>query len=389
MQPPGSDIRAEIARRGTVTFARFMELALYAPGSGYYERLREIGRLGDFFTSVSVGPVFGGLLACQFAKWLEQIPPAASGRRQLVEAGAHDGQLALDVLGWLRRRRPDVFDTVDYWIIEPSPIRQAWQQKRLTEWPNAKWAADLGELGAGQVHGVIFSNELLDAMPVHRLAWDAASNTWMEWSVGWWDEQFVWQKTALSKEATAGLRAYPGPASIGGTNPSSHCVGRGEQKEGGAIPTDLEAVLPDGFILEISPAAAHWWTRAAGALASGKLLAVDYGFGEGGWLRPENVSGTLRAYCGHHVGDSLLQNPGGQDITAHVNFSGVQGAGEAAGLRTEAFVGQSKFLMEIFQRGLPDRVGFQEWNPAEIRQFQTLIHPEHLGHRFRVLVQAR
>jgi SAM-dependent MidA family methyltransferase len=370
-----------------------MELALYAPGSGYYERLREIGRQGDFYTSVSVGPVFGGLLACQLARWLEQIPPPASGRRQIVEAGAHDGQLASDILGWLRQRRPDVLATVDYWIVEPSPVRQAWQQKKLAEWPNAKWAADIGELGTRQINGVIFSNELLDAMPVHRLAWEAASKTWMEWSVGWAEENFVWQKTPLSAEAAAGLRAHFDTSTIGGTNPSPypspHTVGRGEQKEGAGIPAEMEAVLPDGFVLEISPAAALWWTRAAGALASGKLLTVDYGLGEGEWLRPENSAGTLRAFCGHHFGDSLLQDPGGQDITAHVNFPAIRSAGESAGLKTEAFVSQTKFLMEIFQRGLPDRVGFHEWNPAEIRQFQTLTHPEHLGHRFRVLVQGR
>ena len=125
MRRPGRVIREEIARHGPVSFARFMELALYAPGCGYYERPREIGRRGDFFTSVSVGPVFGGLLAFQFAQWLEKIAPPA--RRQLVEAGAHDGQLALDVLRWLRERRPDIFAALEYWVIEPSPVRRAWR----------------------------------------------------------------------------------------------------------------------------------------------------------------------------------------------------------------------------------------------------------------------
>ena len=96
MQRPTSDIREEIARSGAVSFARFMELALYAPGCGYYERRREIGRRGDFFTSVSVGPVFGELLALQFAHWLEEIAPAPAPC-QIVEAGAHDGRLALDI----------------------------------------------------------------------------------------------------------------------------------------------------------------------------------------------------------------------------------------------------------------------------------------------------
>ena len=174
MQPPGADIREEIARGGPITFARFMELALYAPGCGYYERPREIGRRGDFFTSVSVGPVFGGLLAFQFARWLEEIAPPAGGHWQLVEAGAHDGRLALDVLRWLRQRRPGVLARLEYWIIEPSPERRAWQERKLSnEFRNVKWARAFGRPGSPPVRGVIFCNEMLDAMPVHRLCRDA------------------------------------------------------------------------------------------------------------------------------------------------------------------------------------------------------------------------
>jgi len=362
MKSPAAEIRAEIEQDGPISFARFMEKALYAPGSGYYERPREIGRRGDFFTSVSVGPVFGALLAFQFARWLEEIAPSASGRRQLVEAGAHDGQLALDVLNWLRQRKPEIFASVDYWMIEPSPVRRAAQEKKLEGWPNVKWVKDTEELGALHVQGIIFSNELLDAMPVHRLCWDAMEKKWMEWSVDWKSNGFGWQKTPLSKEAAACLPA---------------------------IDSAVEAVLPDGFIIELSPGASRWWTRAAGSLGNGKLLAVDYGFGDDEWLRPGLSTGTLRAYRGHRISENVLEDPGEQDITAHVNFPIVHTTGEAAGLRIGALVRQSKFLTEIFQSGLKEGTGFQDWTSAEIRQFQTLTHPEHLGHRFRVLVQER
>jgi SAM-dependent MidA family methyltransferase len=355
-------IREEIARNGAITFARFMELALYAPGCGYYERPREMGRRGDFFTSVSVGPVFGGLLAFQFAQWLEKIAPPP-GRWQLVEAGAHDGQLALDVLRWLRQHRPRIFAGLEYWVIEPSPVRRAWQEEKLgREFANVKWAGGFGEAGLRRVRGVIFSNELLDAMPAHRLCRDAAGKQWLEWRVDCGGNGFVWQKGPLSKEAAACLPE---------------------------IPAEVEAVLPGDFVIELSPAAMQWWARAAASLECGKLLTLDYGLDGDEWLRPERGSGTLRAYAGHQVCGDILANAGEQDITAHVNFSVLRQAGEGAGLRTEGLARQSEFLTEIFRRSLEDDAGSEKWTAERVRQFQTLTHPEHLGDRFRALLQAR
>jgi SAM-dependent MidA family methyltransferase len=360
MQLPASEIRGEIARNGAMTFARFMELALYAPGCGYYERPLPIGRRGDFFTSVSVGPVFGQLLAFQFALWLETIAPPPA-QWQLAEAGAHDGQLALDILRWLRDHRPDIFARLEYRIIEPSPVRRARQEEKLgSEFACVKWAGGLTELG--RVRGVIFSNELLDAMPVHRLCWDAAGKQWLEWRVNWGRNGFVWEQGPVSREAVACLPE---------------------------IPADVEAVLPGGFVVEVSPGAVQWWARAAASLDCGKLLTLDYGLDGDEWLRPERAAGTLRAYSGHRMSGDLLANPGGQDITAHVNFSALQRAGEVAGLRTEGVVRQSKLLTDIFQHSLVDAAGFDAWTAARVRQFQTLTHPGHLGHRFRALIQAR
>jgi SAM-dependent MidA family methyltransferase len=147
-------------------------------------------------------------------------------------------------------------------------------------------------------------------------------------------------------------------------------------------------VLPEGFALEISPAALAWWRTAASALQAGKLMAVDYGYAEGEGFRPERAQGTLRAFFRHHASADLLAQPGEQDLTAHVNFPALREAGEAAGLRTEGLARQSGFLTEIVARAR----GLETWAPWDEkkgRQFQTLTHPEHLGERFRVLIQAR
>src|SRR5580658_5973520 len=141
-------IQEEIRRRGPISFARFMELALYAPGLGYYEGRRQIGRGGDFFTSVSVGPLFGQLLAFQFAQWMD-----ADGRNDhihYIEAGPHDGALAADILDWTSRQRPDLFARLEYCLLDASPTRRAWQEETLQSWlPKVRWAADIQSLGEG------------------------------------------------------------------------------------------------------------------------------------------------------------------------------------------------------------------------------------------------
>src|SRR5471030_442352 len=123
MKTPDEIIRREIKERGVLPFARFMELALYAPGCGYYETEKNnVGKRGDFYTSVTVGSLFGELLAFQFAEWLEEIKtlnPRLS-TLNLIEAGAHDGKLAGDILNWLQANRPELFSKIEYCIIEPS-----------------------------------------------------------------------------------------------------------------------------------------------------------------------------------------------------------------------------------------------------------------------------
>ena len=356
MNGVAEQIAREIAARGPISFARFMKLALYCPVYGYYEREQDTpGRGGDYYTSVSVGSLFGELLAARFAEWLE----AARGGVDLVEAGAHDGRLAGDVLGYLRRGRPGLFARLQYSIIEPSARRRAWQERRLTEFGGkVRWVGRFRDLTRG-IRGVVFANELLDAMPVHRLVWDARKGRWFERGVGVEAERFVWTRMSDS-------RLRPRLA---------------------ARWAEVLGALPDGFTLDLAPAAEAWWREAANALAAGRLLTIDYGLTEEQLFAPERREGTLRAYWRHRQGADVLARPGQQDLTAHVNFSALRAAGEAAGLETESFTTQEEFLTRIAARLWEGGTRLGEWTLARARQFRTLTHPQFLGRLFRVLVQ--
>lgn len=363
---------------GVISFARFMELALYCPVYGYYEKERDtVGRRGDFYTNVSVGSLFGELLASQFAEWLEE---ARGPKREvrIVEAGAHDGRLAKDIVLWVRRRRPELYPVLQYVIVEPSSRRQEWQKELLREFGNRiRWVAKLNELARDGISGTVFSNEMFDAMPVHRLGWDAVNRVWFEWGVAVRNGGFVWARMEGPKSEVRSPR------------PVSRLANDASRLVYPELPAALLNVLPDGFTTEVCPAATDWWREAAGLLRRGQLLTIDYGLIAEELFAVERKEGTLRAYSRHHVVQELLANAGEQDLTAHVNFSALQSAGEAAGLKTESFVSQEKFLTQIAGRIWQDPAGHGGWTPEHTRQFQTLTHPEHLGRPFHVLVQSR
>jgi SAM-dependent MidA family methyltransferase len=377
MKPLPEIIRAEIAATGVLSFARFMELALYCPEYGYYEQQKDtVGRRGDFITSVSTGELFGQLLAAQFAGWLADLRTADGGWR-IVEAGAHDGKLAKDILDWLQSNRPQLFARLEYCLIEPSGRRQEWQRKTLKPFaPHVRWLSGFDDPTVQGFSGIIFSNELLDAFPVHRFGWDAGNKKWFEWGVVVAGDKFIWSRM---------------PGSLAPPNGESPLVRGAFEHSPSSIfhlPSSLLDVLPDNYTIEISPAAEQWWRAAAGILSGGKLVAIDYGYTADDQFSPARTNGTLRAYFRHHVSDDLLANPGEQDLTAHVNFSAIQQAGEAAGLATDGLPTQPQFLTRILEKAVREK-SFGEWNARRTRQFQTLTHPEHLGRAFRVLVQSR
>jgi SAM-dependent MidA family methyltransferase len=354
-------IRREIGENGALPFARFMELALYCPDFGYYEQQKDnIGRRGDFITSLSVGNLFGEMLAFQFAEWLEEFK-IQNSKFKIVEAGAHDGKLAKDILNWLQLHRPKLFSEIEYVILEPSPRRHEWQRETLKPFaPRVRWLSRFNDSTIQRFSGIIFSNELLDAMPVRRFGWDAKSKKWFEWGVTVQGEKFVWARMSDP---------------IHDSRFTIHA-------------SQLESVLPDGYTIETSPAAENWWREAAGILQRGKLLAIDYGLTADELFSPARTNGTLRGYFRHRAADDVLANAGEQDLTAHVKFSAIQKTGEEAGLKTESFCTQPQFLTQILAETQNDK-NFGEWNASRTRQFQTLTHPEHLGRAFRVLIQSR
>jgi SAM-dependent MidA family methyltransferase len=374
-------IAAEIRDKGPMSFARFMRVALYCPVCGYYEKEEDtIGREGDYYTSVSVGRLFGELLAFQFAEWLaENQKSTVHGAEgvQVVEAGAHNGELARDILGWLQAWRAELFARLEYCIVEPSDRRREQQQRALREFADrVRWVKSLAELGGARqpspvacnspgVRRIIFANELLDALPVHRLGWEAKERVWFEWGVSLKGGRFVW--TRLSGQA-AGVTGHAWLASLD---------------------PQLSALLPDGFTVEVCPAAEEWWYAAASMLERGKLLTIDYGLTAEEFLTPARKGGTLRGYRHHRLSSDVLAHPGEEDITAHVNFTAIQAAGESAGLETEVFLTQSQFLTRVAAQIWNGQGSFGEWTAEQTRQFQTLTHPEHLGRSFRVLVQGR
>lgn len=369
-------IQEEIQRHGPMPFSRFMELALYHPEFGYYERsVEQIGCHGDYVTSVAAGRLFGELLAFQFTHWFDELdsrrPPDAPDLLpafDLVEAGAHDGRLAADILHWIRHNRPELEPRITYHILEPSARRREHQAKMLARHLGQVQWIPAFDPAARTYHGIIFCNELLDALPVARIGWDTRAAGWVEWGVTWSGHRFDWIRMDHDADRSpAFLRGIP-------AHEASQC---------------LAACLPDGFTTESHDRALQWWKTAARALQRGKLLALDYGLNGLEFLRPDRAEGTLRAYHRHRQTTDLLNHPGEQDLTAHVDFEGIQAAGEAEGLATTFYGSQELFLGRIAGQMFRDPAESRGWNAGQSRAFQRLTHPDHLGRAFKVLVQER
>lgn len=353
-------LQEEIAARGPISFARFMELALYHPRLGYYEQgFGQTGRQGDFYTNVSVGQLFGEILGFNFARLLHQLPAPVV----ITEAGAHDGRLAVDLLTYLKSFQPALFEQVTYHIIEPSP-RRTYRQHELLEpfAPRVQWFKSFAD--RPPVRGLCFSNELLDAFPVHLVSWNARDQRWHEQLVGCHHDQlaFLSSPAELSPDLAQLL---------------PH------------IPPSLGKVLPDRFTLELSPARIAWWKSACQSLAAGSLIAFDYGGLRDWFLQPERADGTLRGYSKHRLMRDLLRSPGTQDLTASVNFSELIEAGETLGWTTGKYTHQGTFLKEIVEQIDAAPSEFPLWTAHRFRQLTSLIHPEHLGRSFKVLMQRK
>lgn len=350
---------------GPLTVAEFVEAALYHDELGYYARSgQRSGRLGDFFTSVDVGPVFGELLAVQFAEmWRILSMGAAAGATpgfDLVEAAAGNGRLARDVLDHAERSDPDFYRAIRLHLVERSRQARAGQPSVLGRHAPALASAG-GELPAG-VTGVIYANELLDALPPHLVVMRD----------GGLQEVYV--------DAEAGrLVTRDGPLS----SPR--------------IAAYLEAGsarLEPGWTVEVNLAAADWVRDAAARLARGFLVVVDYGHDAETLYSASHAAGTLTTYRRHASearadGPLWLQEPGECDITSHVDLSGVTRAARDAGLQPLGTVDQTYFLAAL---GFGDEPGALREEAAGFRRrlaLKTLLVPGGLGSTHKVMVFAK
>jgi SAM-dependent MidA family methyltransferase len=347
----GAVLRARIERDGPLPFPDFMAAALYDPALGYYARAtRQVGRGGDFFTSVSVGPLFGELLARRFLReWQESGSPA---RWRIIECGAHDGTLAADILGAISRLAPPAFAALEYAIPEPLPMLQAAQRRTLAGFQGKlRFIADASELFNEPLPGIAFGNELLDALPFHVV----------EWQDGGWREcrvttdvqgEFVWDTAA---PCLLELHA-------------------------------LDVNFPEGYRTEVRTNYQNFLEALTRCLSSGLLLWPDYGFARPEYYQPERKAGTLRTFSKHRAAEDPFVSPGEIDITAHVDFTAVAEAAIALGCQPLLFQNQGAWLTHAGREWLLAQEGGAD--PSALRQFQTLTHPAHLGGCFHILELA-
>ncbi len=294
-------IRDQIRREGPISFARFMEQALYHPVHGYYSSGRcAIGQRGDYFTSVSVGPLFGNMLAEQFAEiWRGLGRP---GDFVIVEQGAHHGEFATDVLEALRDRAPELFRTLRYRIVEPFQVLEQRQQGVLCQFAGkTEWCRSLEEMKP--FTGVHFSNELIDAMPVHLLAAGGKAGK------GQWDERLV-------ERTSCGFTFVDRPVT------DDRLRARFAK-----IPTAPTA----DYETEVNLAMLDWIDLLAGQLVRGVVLTADYGFTRAEYYASGRTTGTLQCYANHRVLPSPLEDVGESDLTTHVEWTSLAECAEECG----------------------------------------------------------
>jgi len=350
-------IRDEIAAAGgRLPFDRYMELALYAPGLGYYVAgARKFGAAGDFVTAPEISPLFARCLARQCGELL-----GALGGGDVLEFGAGSGALAADLF----RALVDAGAPVeDYRILELSPDLRERQRATLAErapdlLPRVRWLDCLPE----RFRGVMIGNEVLDAMPVHRFR--VAHGAIEEGGL-------VATGAGLAEDWTA-------PQSAGLTD---------------AVRLIEAAVspLPDGYRSEVNLRLEPWLHAIAASLEAGGVLLIDYGYARAEYYRPERSGGTLLCHYRHRVHDDVLRWPGLQDITASVDFSAVAVAAQAAGLRLAGYTTQASFLLAT---GL-DRL-LADSDPDDVARHLALVQgaklltlPGEMGERFKVIGLAK
>ena len=363
-------LRDTIAQRirsdGPLLFAEYMELALYHPTLGYYARAdRRSGRAGDFFTSVDIGSLFGELLAEQFAEMSQLVPrhQDPDGQRvDMVEVGAGSGRLARDVLAATAVRHPDLYDTIRLTLVERSASARACHADTLGQHA-AKLRDSTDSIPSG-INGIVFANELLDALPVHPVVMSDSGLREVYVDVDPSDDrQFVERLGPASPTVRAHM-------------------------------TRFGITLEPGWRAEVSPAVVRWVEHVCSCLGNGFLVLIDYGHAAAELYSPTHATGTLTTYRRHIVQTRddrqpttapWLVEPGAADITAHVDLTAVRVAAETVGLDTLGTLDQTYFLLGLAASYWPepdDPVAAVKHRLA----LKTLLLPGGLGSTFKVMI---
>ena len=355
-------ISSEIVRNGPIPFVRFMELALYHPQFGYYMRQPEgvdherIGWSGDFYTSSDVHPILGRAIAAQ-ARQMDKLLGCPTPF-MIVEAGAGKGVLARDCLAAIHAERDGFASRVRYVLIERSPAMRELQRQNLAPWFDkpglVTWIEGLDGLAQESVTGLFFSNELIDAFPVHRLQVNAGRVE--ELYVDYRDGRFV---GCLKPLSTAALAHY-----------LQH----------------LNATWHEGYRTEVNLLAMDWMEQVAQRIDRGFVMTIDYGHTAQDLYRPERKEGTFLCYSQQQTNDDPLIRVGEQDMTAHVDFSSLASVGETQGLHVTGFTNQMSFLMGL---GAEEMIGKLEPESPAFRAAIHLLRPDGMGSTFKVLVQHK
>ncbi len=337
------------AGNGWIPFAVFMDLALYAPGLGYYVAgSRKFGGAGDFVTAPEMTPLFGQAVAKQVAQLLELTDG------EILELGAGTGALAVDMVEELKRlgQAP-----ARYRILEPSPELTQRQQElvrgRLPEmFEHFEWCDQLPE----RLVGVVIANEVLDALPVHIVVWR---------------EEGVFERGVSVRNGTLVWEDRPADAAL--------C----------AFARRIPVSAP--YVSEVSPAASDMVERLCRCLARGAALLIDYGFPRAEYYHPQRSGGTLMCHYRHHVHDDPFFLPGLQDITSHVDFTAVAESAVVGGCYVAGYTTMAQFLVncgitELLARTPAEKAGDYLPQAAPV---QKLLSPAEMGELFKVLAASR
>lgn len=360
-----------------ITFAQFMEWALYHPQWGYYAAApTKIGATGDFATSPHLGADFGELLAEQLIQMGQEFEPTQP--LTLVEMGAGQGLLAKDILTYWGDRAADLLARTEYWIVERSPALVQEQRQQLHALMQAgvsvRWCT-LEELPDRAIAGCVFSNELVDALPVHQVI--RQGDTLQEIYV------------TLNPQAPPAAPEFVETVGDLSTPRLAEYLAQ--------LDIDLTSDrYPEGYRTEINLAAGDWLATVAQKLDRGYVITIDYGYPGDRYYHPLRTEGTLQCYYRHRHHSNPYLYIGEQDITAHVNFTALEHYGAKAGLQTVGFTKQGLFLMAL---GLGDRLVRLSQSDATDRAtiqtvlqrrdaLQSLINPMGFG-GFGVLIQQK